>query len=303
MAVSQSANSMNKKTQAIDFSLWFMPQSLTALSFTAEYERLNESQRLRYNQLQGLYLNEQTMFFEKALAPALAYFLKSTFISAGLRERVREFAKEEHRHTVMFRELNRRAGGIIYEQSDFHFVRITPAAKRLLHFIAGRPRLFPFVLWLMHLQEERALYFGRQFTQCEHPIEPSFLETQRIHMADEAHHVSCDKDLLDWVWPRTTLFVRYINVRLLAWLMREFFGPPKRAQILIVSRLADELPELQPRLPVLKRALLALGSDQRFLCSMYSRENVPEAFSRFDRTPELWPLARVLPGYEPQVSA
>jgi hypothetical protein len=199
--------------------------------------------------------------------------------------------------------LNRHAGGNIYELCDFHFVQMSPAAKRLLNLVASRPRVFPFVLWLMHLQEERALYFGRQFASCEHPIEPNFLETQRIHMADEAHHVNCDKELLDWVWPRTNFFVRYFNVRLLAWLMREFFGPPKRAQIFIVSRLAAEMRELQSRLPALKRALLALGGDQRFLRSMYSRENVPEAFSRFDRTPELWPLARVLPGYKPQISA
>lgn len=293
---------MNGTTQGIDLSLWFMPQSLTALSFTPEYKSLNEPQRLRYNQLHGLYLNEQTMFFERTLAPVLAYFLKQSDIPQGLREKVREFARDERRHTTMFRDLNRRAGGNIYEHSDFFFVRISPTVTWLLNLIAARPRLFPFVLWLMHLQEERALYFGRQFAACDHPIEPNFLETQRIHMADEAHHVSCDKELLDWLWPRTTSLIRYFNVHLLAWLMREFFGPPKRAQMIIVSRLASELPELQPRLPSLKRALLALGNDQRFLRSMYSRENVPEAFSRFDRTPELWPLARVLPGYEPQVS-
>lgn len=288
---------------SVDLSLWFMPQSLTALSFTSEYERLTEPQRLRYNQLHGLYLNEQTAFFEKTLAPALTYFLKSPGITNDLREKLREFAREEQRHTVMFRELNRRAGGSLYQDGDSCFVRISRPATRLLNSIAARPSLFPFILWLMHLQEERALYFGRQFTSCEHPIEPNFLQTQRIHIADEAGHVSCDKDLLDSVWPGTNYFIRYVNVRLLAWLMREFFGPPKRAQILIVSRLAAELPELQSRLPTLKRALLALSNDQRFLRAMYSRENVPEAFARFDRTPELWPLARVLPGYEPQIAA
>lgn len=294
---------MKEIAQGIDLSLWFMPQSLTALSFTSEYERLNESQRLRYNQLHGLYLNEQTMFFEKTLAPVLAYFLRKSHMPDCLRERVREFAREEHRHTAMFRDLNRRAGCNIYARGDFYFIRISATATRLLNLIAARPRVFPFVLWLMHLQEERALYFGRQFISCEHPIEPNFLETQRIHVADETGHVSCDKELLDWVWPRTSSLVRYFNVRFLAWLMREFFGPPKRAQMILVSRLANEMPELQPRLPVLKCALLELGEDQRFLRSMYSRENVPEAFSRFDRTPELWPLARVLPGYEPQTSA
>src|SRR4051794_31709856 len=60
----------------IDFSLRFMPEELTPLSFTPVYKCLNELQRLRYNQLSALYFNEQTMFFEKALARnVLGYFL------------------------------------------------------------------------------------------------------------------------------------------------------------------------------------------------------------------------------------
>jgi hypothetical protein len=284
----------------IDKSVWFMPQHLTALAFTREYDSLPAAQRLRYNQLHALYLNEQTIFFEQTLTPVLAYFLKSPSLPAGLREKVKLFARDEQRHTAMFRQLNGRAGGSIYQNSDFYFVRVSLVAQKILNSIARRPRLFPFVLWLMHLQEERALYFGRQFIACEHPIEPNFLEAQRIHMADEVSHVHCDKALLDWVWPRTNWVVRYLNIRLLVWLIREFFGPPKRAQIHIIARLEKELPTTTPLLPALKRALLNLAKDERFLQSMYSRENVPEAFARFDRTPELWSLARAMPGYEPQ---
>ena len=284
----------------IDESVWFMPQNLTALAFTKEYDSLLPAQRLRYNQLHALYLNEQTMFFEQTLAPVLACFLKTPSLPADLREKVRMFARDEQRHTAMFRRLNRRAGGRIYESSDFYFVRVSAVAQKILNLIARRPRLFPFVLWLMHLQEERALYFGRQFITCEHPIEVNFLEAQRLHIADEASHVHCDKALLDWVWPQTNWVVRHFNIRLLGWLMREFFGPPKRAQIQIIARLAHELPETTPRLPALQYALLNLAKDERFLQSMYSRENVPEAFARFDRTPELWSLTRAMPGYEPQ---
>ena len=289
-----------RRHNVIDTSAWFMPQHLTALPFTTEYSALTLRQRLRYNQLHALYLNEQTIFFEQTLTPVLAYFLKSPSLPPDLRKKVKLFAKDEQRHTAMFRQLNRRAGGSIYRNSDFYFVRVSALAQKILNSIAKRPRLFPFVLWLMHLQEERAMYFGRQFVVCEHPIEVNFLEAQKLHMADEVSHVDCDKALLDWVWPRTNWAVRYLNVRLLGWLMREFFGPPKRAQIHIVSTLADELPETASRLPALKRALLNLAKDERFLQSMYSRENVPEAFARFDRTPELWTLARAMPGYEPQ---
>jgi hypothetical protein len=246
-------------------------------------------------------MNEQAMFFEQTLTPVLACFIKCTNLPADLREKLKRFARDEQLHTAMFRQLNRRAGGNIYQNNDFCFVRVLPVALKILRSMTARPRWFPFVLWLMHLQEERSLYFGRQFITCEHPIEPNFVEAQRIHMADELSHVACDKELLDWIWPRTNWVIRYLNIRLLGWLMREFFGPPKRAQFHIIERLANELPEIAPRLPQLKRALLNLAHDERFLQSMYSRENVPEVFARFDRTPELWTLARRIPGYQPQV--
>lgn len=287
----------------VDYSLWFMPQCLTALNFTSEYEALTNVQRLRYNQLHALYLNEQTMFFERMLAPVLDSFLRSKDLPAGLRENVRGFARDERRHTAMFRRLNRSAGGSLYEHADFCFVRVPHLARNIMKSMAARPAVFPFVLWLMHLQEERALYFGQQFLKCAHPIEEHFLETQKAHIADEVRHVSCDKELLDWLWPRTNRAIRCINVRFLGWLMREFFGPPKRAQINLVQQLVSEFPALRPRFPALKLALLNLARDERFLHSMYSRENVPDAFARFDRTPELWSLARAMPGYQPRAPA
>src|SRR5689334_19875219 len=116
--------------RAIDFSAWFMPQCLTALSFTPEYEALTNTQRLRYNQLHALYLNEQTIFFERMLAPVLQSFLEQQKLPTALLKKVEDFARDERRHTAMFRQLNRIAGGEMYEEGDFYFVRISLAARK-----------------------------------------------------------------------------------------------------------------------------------------------------------------------------
>jgi hypothetical protein len=286
----------------IDFGLWFMPQRLTPLYFTSAYETLSPAQRLRYNQLHALYLNEQTIFFERALAPnVLGYFLKQN-IPPKLRAAVEEFQKDEERHSAMFRTLNRLCAPDIYGAGDFNFIRVATIPAKLLEFIARRPRVFPMLLWLMYLQEERSLFIGRQFVKSDHPIEPHFLAAQRAHLADEVSHVHCDEELLDFVWPEVHSAIRFINIRLLAWMMREYFGAPKRAQVNVLAALVREFPDLQPRLAELRDALLQLRHDENFLRAMYSRENVPEAFARFDRHPELHPLAEVMPGYQPNYS-
>src|SRR5579863_6165045 len=73
----------------IDFSRLFMPEELAAFYHAPAYGTLSQAQRLRYNQLSALYFNEQTMFFETALARnVLGYFLAKPLpedLKAGLR--------------------------------------------------------------------------------------------------------------------------------------------------------------------------------------------------------------------------
>lgn len=291
------------KPNTVDQSLWFMPQILTALSYTPAYATLTPAQRLRYNQLHALYLNEQIIFFERSLAPnVLGYFLGQG-LPAQIRGRVEEFRSDEERHSEMFRRLNRMCAPELYALGDFHFIRMAALPARLLGFVSRRPRAFPMLLWLMHLQEERALFFGREFLKCEHAIEPHFLAAQRAHLADEVSHVHCDKLLLDLVWPEASRWVRLVNIRLLAWMMKEYFGAPKRTQLNVVSALAREFPELQKRLPEIRRDLLNLRNNKNYMRTIYSRETVPDVFARFDRSPEFRPLTRAIPGYVPNYSA
>lgn len=289
---------MNVASRQIDFSAWFMPQRLTPLFFTPAYTQLTDAQRLRYNQLHALYLNEQTMFFEKALPGVLRYFLRRD-LDPKLRAAVEKFAADEERHSAMFRSLNLRSEPELYRDHDFYFIHVPALPGKALNFIALHPRHFPLLLWLMHLQEERALSTGREFLMCEHVIEPNFLAAQRAHIADEVSHVHCDKALLDLVWPQANRFTRWLNVRLLGWMMTEYFGPPKRAQVKVVERLCAEFDALPSKRTELRAALFALKHNTEYLKSLYSRENVPDAFERFDRSPEFGPLSKAMPGYHP----
>lgn len=285
-----------ERVGGIDFSRLFIPEHLTSLFHTASYEMLTPPQRLRYNQLYAAYFHEQIIFFERALAKrVLAPFLGDS-IGEELKAGLRRFMAEEERHSAMFGTLNRRCAPAYYRESDFHFIRISPVASRLLDWMAFRPKMFPLFVWLMLLQEERAVWFSRQFLKAADELEPHFVAVHRAHVADEIGHVRWDEELLDVVWPRTSAPLRRFNARLLGWMIGEFFSTPKRAGLRLVNALADEHPELRGALPEMRRQLLALSGDSAYRASLYSRNIVPETFARFECWPEFRALATALAG-------
>ena len=285
--------------ETIDFSRWFMPEELTSFYFTPAYATLTDPQRLRYNQLNALYFNEQTMFFEKTLARnVLGYFLAQP-LPGELKAGLQQFLAEEEQHTAMFRQLNQQCAPEIYAQQDFYFIQVPPVAAKILDVISKRPQWFPFLLWLMHLQEERALYFGRTFLKSADSLEPHFIAVQRKHLADEIGHVRWDEALLDWVWPKTNSPLRRFNVQIFAWMISEYFTTPKRTAVRIMTALAKEFPSLQSQQVEFCRQLRALGNDPAYRHSLYCPENVPMTFKRFDAWPEFNSLIKVMPGYIP----
>jgi hypothetical protein len=286
-------------SEAIDFSRRFMPEELTPFYFTPAYTTLTEAQRLRYNQLNALYFNEQIMFFERTLARnVLGYFLANP-LPEDLKNGLQQFLMEEEQHTTMFHRLNQRCAPEIYAQRDFYFIQVPPIVSKILDAISKRPQWFPFLLWLMHLQEERAMFFGRAFLKSADLLEPHFVAVQRKHLADEIGHVRWDEALLDWVWPKINFSLRRFNVRLFAWMLEEYFTTPKRTALRVLAALAGEFPSLQPQYPEFCRQLRALGNDSVFRRSLYCPENVPMTLKRFDAYPEFNSLINVMPGYIP----
>lgn len=289
--------------EKIDFSRRFMPDELAPFYHTPAYASLTERQRLRYNQLNALYFNEQTMFFEKALARnVLGYFLAQP-LPEELKSGLQQFLMEEEQHSAMFQRLNQQCAPQIYALRDFYFIHVPRAAARILDFVSLRPDRFPFLLWLMHLQEERALFFGRTFLKCAGTLEPHFVAVQRKHVADEIGHLHWDDALLDWVWPRTGSLLRRFNIQLFRWMIGEFFSTPKRSSVRVLVALATEFPELQSQLAEFRHQLRRLGDDPAYRRSLYCRENVPNTFRRFDAWPEFRAMSRIMPGYFAGASA
>jgi hypothetical protein len=275
----------------------FIPAELTPLFHTPCYRELAAGQRRRYNQLHALYFNEQILFFETALGqPVLAALLGEPW-PEGLAAGLRQFQEEERRHSEMFRRLNRRFAPHLYGESDLYFVRVPAFWGSVMRWAVDHPVSLPLFLWLMLLQEERSLYYSRAYLRQSAALAPAFVEAHRRHLADEVRHVGWDEELLDALWHRAPPLLRAVNARLFAWMLEEFFGAPKRAQLRVVEELAREDPQLRGRLPEMRRQLLALSRDAAYRQTLYSRAIVPRTFARFDACPELRGLR--LCGYLP----
>lgn len=283
----------------IDFSKRFMPELLTPLRHTPIFNDLSPAQRLRYNQLQAAYFNEQIIFFESAMAQHILRGILKMQLPSHLVETVNVFIAEEKRHSQMFRALNRRCFPTRYAQSDFYFVKVPHTATTLLRTWASHPRTFPFFLWILLIQEERALCCAKQVLAEADQLEPSFVAAQRQHLADEVGHVGWDEELLDLIWPAKSNRTRRINAALFQWMMGEYFTTPKRSGLRVIRELVEEFPDLKPLWPQLRSQMLALSHHGDFRFVSYSREVTPKSFARFDRCPEFKSLGKVLAGYSP----
>jgi P-aminobenzoate N-oxygenase AurF len=283
----------------IDRTRPFLPEALTPLFHAPIYRQLTPAQRLRYNQLHGLYVNEQILFFEEALAERVLGALLDASLPAGLDRSLRRFREDERAHSIMFRELNRACAPDRYARRRFRFIQVPAGAWRALAVVGRRPTWFPMLIWLMLMLEERALHYGREILREVSALEPGFAATHGRHLRDERRHVHWDQEVLDWLWPRTSPALRRINAMLFAWLVGEFFSVPRRGAVRVVRELTVECPELASRRLELVGELRALADRRDFHASLYSREIVPRTFGRFDRWREFAGVGRVLRAYAP----
>ena len=115
------------------------------------------------------------MAFEQSFAgSALAALARDRRIPYELKHCLRQFSADEAKHCRMWRMLNRLCAPQWYESKERHIIRIAPTMLRTLRLIAGHPRLFPMVLWLMLALEEHSMEISRRCARVpKEQIEPT----------------------------------------------------------------------------------------------------------------------------------
>ncbi len=277
---------------SIDWSCPFAPERITPLAYVPLYSTLTPQERLRYNQLFALYLNEKTAYMEEELS----HFIRQVSRlprARHLKQNLLALLQDEERHAADFKTLNRLASPELYGETSRRFVRPGKLVSSLTHGMATFPTLFPLLLWIILLQEERSVYHSHLFVQERERLEPSFVAIHEHHSQDEAAHVSVDEALLEILWEGAPKPIRILNGHLLAGVFREFLYYPKRAAVEVV-KIAFAA---HPRLDEMVRQVLALKDNHDFLITIYNRTTNPKTLALMDRFPELSPVAEVMAGY------
>lgn len=271
----------------IDRGRPFIAEELTPLWYTAAFRELSPAQALRYNQISGLAAGELIGLFEEEVAQVALRSLRAAPLPDDLREGLGWFLAEEARHAEVWSGLNRLSEPEWYGGERHRIVG--PSARRLglLRWIAGHPRAFPFVLWLMLLQEERSIALSRRSLAAADRLEPRWAAVYRLHLRDEIRHVHLDWHLLDRFYRDRPRPVRRLMAELLHRITAAFFLAPTRMAVRVLDLLIREHPEVAPLRPRCVRELAALGSDPAYRRMMYSRDELPVSFHLLDGYPEL----------------
>jgi len=290
----------------IDRSRPFIPEDQTQLYYTPGYRDLTFQQRLRYNQLFGLRVNEYIMMLERDFVePVLGSLRTRTakFGSPALLQALEGMREEEARHYDAFVALNRRCEPAAYASSDHWFMRLKPYERLSLRMMQSAARWLPFALWIIIAMEESSIGLAasmlRSGMTALGPIEASFLGVHREHAKDEARHIHVDVHLVRACLHSLPRLWRRANARLFLGFMRDMTAPKADGTgARVVRQLIVEHPELALREAELISGLVALRDNRTFQESVFNRRLNPLAFALYDEEPALADLGRVLKAYE-----
>ncbi len=289
-----------------DLSLPFIPEDQTHLYYTPGYATLSRAQKLRYNQLFALRVNEYIMMLERDFVDPVLKSLRRRALQQGspaLRRALEGMLTEEERHYAAFVALNRRCAPCDYERVEAQFMRLRPYEHAVLRIMHAGARWLPFALWIIVAMEELSLGLASAMARCGDsglgPLEPGFVAVHREHAKDEARHIHIDVHLVRTCLATLPAAWRALNAKLFIGFMRDMTSPKvKGTGARVVRRLVAEFPELARRERELIAGLVALKDNEEFQRGLLNRELAPLAFALYDDEPALANLGKVLKAYE-----
>ena len=293
---------------AIDFSRPFIPEDRTQLYYSPLYRRLSDRQRLRYNQLFAVRVNEYIMTLESDIVD---HFLRPLCRNRHVRRRedlrrcLETMIVEEVRHYAIFLDLNRHCLPDAFAAGrERYFTRQPPTKRMAIPVLRLAARILPFPIWYVMAMEEEAMDLARAMvrqpvTETLGELEPQFVAVHREHLKDEARHIVIDQHLAAVCLAGQGATARRANAMLFKTMMGFSTrvgpnGPGAR----VIRRLVREYPELEPLESGMIDAILSLSESPAYQSSLFNRKGAPQSFGLFDSMPEFEDLGRYLRGYD-----
>lgn len=291
----------------IDLRRPFVPESYTQLYYTPIYATLNTEQRLRYNQLFGLRINEYIMMLEadlveRLLTPLLR--LPQIAADAAFAQAMTTMIAEEKKHFAAFAALNRACRPDLYPLGkDRLFSRLPAWTQAMFWMVGALAGRYAFALWYLMAMEESSMAMAREMirhpeTETLGALDPAFVSVHREHMKDEARHLHIDGRMIEQCMGSAGKAKR-VNAWLFQAMLRGITRPTRSGSgVMVIHQLVREMPELSSRKEEMIQAILALEKNRAFQESLFNRQMMPVTFQVFDHTPELANLGERMLGYD-----
>jgi hypothetical protein len=295
---------------AVDSQRPYIPEDYTQLYYTPIYHTLNHAQRVRYNQLFALRVNEYIMMLEADLIERLLPPLRRHPRVVGepaLLQAMDTMIAEERRHFQGFAALNRTCRPDLYPPGTDRYFSLLPWWTQAMFGTVGLLSAhLAFALWFLMAMEESAKSLAkdmvaRPVTEALGPLDPAFVSVHREHLKDETRHLHIDAILIAKCLDRR-------GERANAWLFKRMLlgvVRPTRggSGVKVIRQLIQDMPELAPRQDEMIDALMALRHDLSFQASLFNRRIMPATFRIFDQCKALAGLSEEMVGYDRQETA
>lgn len=277
---------------SIDFSRPFLHECFTPLYYTPLYKRLSHDQRLRYNQLSGMKVNEQFMLLEREFTDRILTKLRRHPAVVGrpdLMACVNEMIFEEGCHADMFQALNRLCLPDIYTDTDRYFAKLGRVEASSIRMATFLYRQLTFLLWFLVAVEEYSVglsYAMMRTSQTETlgVLESNFLRVHAEHVKDESRHVHIGALLIEACFSSASKFSRWVNAYLFTAFM-DYVATPSSA-VCVIRHLVKEHAELLPLESELVSGVMAVKQNEAFRQSQFNRTLLPHTFALLDAQPE-----------------
>ena len=175
----------------IDDSAYHLPPEWLPLYGTTVWDAMDEPARRAYSRHESVALSGAGIWFENMLMQIVLRHLAELPVTSPAHRYLLLEVADECRHSTMFGEFIRRAGTPAYSPpSD------TPTVDTLVDVPGGRA-----LGYLLILAVEELLDAANRATMKDGRIHPVSRQIAKLHVLEEARHVSFAKTYLSEVWP------------------------------------------------------------------------------------------------------
>lgn len=281
-----------KLDRPVDRTKFWIPDELMPMSYLPSYQLLTVEQKLRANQLRAVALCEQFIWFEQDLiVPVLQKVRSWKGVSSELLIAIDHFIEDEHKHSLMFRNLAAWAEPKHFTTNRYWLFKNTFSMQVFFKMVHAAPADLIFWVWLAVLFEEKTLDFSRKYRSinAKNPanFDQKFVEAHHLHYLDELRHHMLDEYLLETFYSKFSPAKKKLAGYMFSKVLKRFTSPSSLI-LSVLEVMQTEFTDLDPKVVAqIKAEIPSLSNNKNFHNEVYGIKSIPRSLNLMKNYPEL----------------